>query len=161
MAIDAIGSSTTSTSVTGTGFSGLSSADFTKLIFEELTNQDPLAPNDTNALIQQIANIRSIQSDMDLSDRMGNLVDQQEFTAASNTIGKLVSGITDENTRVTEVVKSVVRTSEGTILALADGNLVAFDRVDLIRDAEPASDTTDDETNDTSGGNDEEEGIES
>lgn len=161
MAIDAIGSSTTSTSVTGTGFSGLSSADFTKLIFEELTNQDPLAPNDTNALIQQIANIRSIQSDMDLSDRMGNLVDQQEFTAASNTIGKLVSGITDENTRVTEVVKSVVRTSEGTILALADGNLVAFDRVDLIRDAEPASDTTDDASDDTSGGTDEEEGIES
>lgn len=161
MAIDAIGSSTTSTSVTGTGFSGLSSADFTKLIFEELTNQDPLAPNDTNALIQQIANIRSIQSDMDLSDRMGNLVDQQEFTAASNTIGKLVSGITDENTRVTEVVKSVVRTSEGTILALADGNLVAFDRVDLIRDAEPASDTNDDASDDTSGGTDEEEGIES
>ncbi len=161
MATAAIGSSTTSTSVTGTGFSGLSSADFTKLIFEELTNQDPLAPNDTNALIQQIANIRSIQSDMDLSDRMGNLVDQQEFTAASNTIGKLVSGITDDNSRVTDVVRSVVRTSEGTILALADGNLVAFDRVDLIRDAETTNDTTDDETDDTSGGTDEDEGIES
>lgn len=139
MATAAIGSNSNSTTVTGTGFSSLSSSDFTKLIFEELTNQDPLAPSDTNALIQQIANIRSIQSDLDLSDRLGNLVAQQEFTAASNAIGKLVSGITDDNVRVTEVVRSVVRTSEGTILALADGSLVSFDRVDLIRgvDATP------------------------
>ena len=91
MAIDAIGSSA-STSVTGTGFSGLASSDFTKLIFEELTNQDPLAPNDTNALIQQIANIRSIQSDMDLSDRLGSLVSQQEFTAASNSARPTTGG---------------------------------------------------------------------
>lgn len=157
MAIDAIGSSA-STGVTGTGFSGLSSSDFTKLIFEELTNQDPLAPNDTNALIQQIANIRSIQSDMDLSDRLGSLVSQQEFTAASNTIGKLVSGITDDNARVTEIVRSVVRTSEGTILALADGNLVSFDRVDLIREPDATGTPTTDSNDDTSN---EEQGIES
>lgn len=139
MATDAIGSSASSARVTGTGFSNLSSADFTKLIFEELTNQDPLAPNDTNALIEQIANIRSIQSDVDLSDRLGSLVSQQEFTAASNTIGKLVSGITDDNFRVTDLVRSVVRTPEGTVLALADGNLVSFDRIDLIREPDAPS----------------------
>lgn len=146
MATEAIGSSrTTATSGAGTGFSSLSSADFTKLIFEELTNQDPLAPNDTNALIQQIANIRSIQSDLDLSDRLGGLVAQQEFTAASNTIGKLVSGLNDDNARVTDTVRSVVRTPEGTVLALADGSLVSFDRVDLIRDADVPVDTETDE----------------
>lgn len=143
MATNPIGSSgNSSANVTGSGFSNLSSADFTKLIFEELTHQDPLAPNDTNTLIQQVANIRSIQSDMDLSDRLGGLVSQQEFTAASNTIGKLVSGITDENTRVTALVRSVVRTTEGTVLALDDGSIVSFDKVDVIREPDSTDATS-------------------
>lgn len=135
MATDAIGATNgATTGLSSSGFSSLSSGDFTKLIFEELTNQDPLAPSDTNTLIQQVANIRSIQSDMDLSSRLGSLVDQQEFTAASSAIGKLVSGLTDDNQRVTDVVRSVVRMSDGTVLALADGSFVSFDRVDLIRE---------------------------
>ncbi len=135
MATDAIGATNgATTGLSSSGFSSLSSGDFTKLIFEELTNQDPLAPSDTNTLIQQVANIRSIQSDMDLSNRLGSLVDQQEFTAASSAIGKLVSGLTDDNQRVTDVVRSVVRMSDGTVLALADGSFVSFDRVDLIRE---------------------------
>lgn len=138
MDISTLGSAAATASTTREqGFSALGSDDFTKLIFAELTNQDPLAPSDTGTLVQQISDIRAIQSDMDLSDRLGDLVGRQEFTAASSTIGKLVSGVSDEDGRVTDIVKSVIRTDEGTLLALANGSLVAFDKVDVIREPNP------------------------
>ena len=52
------------------GMSALTTEEFSKIIFTELANQDPLSPNDTGALLQQISTLRSIQSDMDLSDRL-------------------------------------------------------------------------------------------
>ncbi len=46
--------------------------------------------------MQQIANIRSIQSDQDLTKSIGSLVSQNEFAAASGLIGRTISGISDE-----------------------------------------------------------------
>lgn len=132
---------TTTTKAKESGFSAMTSEDFTKLIFEELTNQDPLAPNDTNALIQQIANIRNIQSDLDLSTNLGSLVDQQSFAAATSVIGKFVSGISDESGRVSGIVKSVVRTTEGTVVSLKNGEIISFDKVDAIREPDAAPTT--------------------
>ena len=43
-------------------FNELASEDFIQIIFTELTNQDPLAPNDTSALLDQLNSIRSIES---------------------------------------------------------------------------------------------------
>lgn len=114
-------------------YSDMTSEDFSKIILTELSNQDPLAPNDTSALVQQIANIRSIQSDQDLTKSIGSLVSQNEFAAASGLIGRTISGISDEAGRVAGVVSSVVRTKEGPVLALANGHMVSFGQVDYVR----------------------------
>ena len=42
------------------GFSSLSSADFIRIIFAELANQDPVQPNDSSALLDQMSSIRNI-----------------------------------------------------------------------------------------------------
>src|SRR4051812_27189619 len=117
-AIDALTSSGGNYSA-GSGFSALSAEQFSKIIFTELSNQDPLQPNDTNALLQQISSVRSIQSDMDLSQKLEVLVNQNEFAAAATLIGKTVSGVDENNQRVTGKVKSLSRTSSGTVLTLA------------------------------------------
>ncbi len=130
-ALDAIGGGTGTAG--STGFSGLSSEDFTKIIFTELGKQDPLAPNDTNQLLEQIANIRKIQSDMDLTTRLQSLVGSNEFASATTAIGKFVSGVTSGNQRVSDVVKSVIRTSDGPVLQFEDGRRIEFSRVDSIR----------------------------
>lgn len=132
-AIDAIGGGRGTAGPTG--FSGLSSEDFTKIIFTELGKQDPLAPNDTNQLLEQIANIRKIQSDMDLTTRLNGLVGSNEFAAATGAIGRFVSGVTSGNERVSDVVRSVVRTAEGPVLQLENGRRIEFSRVDSIRNA--------------------------
>ena len=40
----------------------LGSEEFLKIILTELTSQDPLSPNDTSALLDQISTIRSIKT---------------------------------------------------------------------------------------------------
>ena len=140
-AVDAIGSSASSQS---SAVSGLTSDEFFQLIFAELSNQDPLEPNDTNALLEQIANIRSIQSDDDLSKRLTDLVGQNELASGAGLIGKLISGLSESNQRVSGVVQSVSKTVEGVVLNLAGGTRVPMAGVDQV-----LQDQQDDETGDS------------
>ncbi len=112
--------------------SSLTSGDFFKLILTELTKQDPLAPNDTNALLQQISAVRSIQSDMDLSTDLQSLVSQNEFASSATLVGKTVSGVSEGYTRETGLVTAVSRTRDGTVLTLKNGqriNVVNLDEI--------------------------------
>jgi flagellar basal-body rod modification protein FlgD len=141
--IDGIGASTASGS-SAAGVSGLSSDEFLKLLFTELSNQDPLEPNDTGALLEQIANIRSIQSDVDLGERLTDLVGHNELSAGSGLIGRMVSGLSEMNQRVTGVVHSVSKTEEGVVLNLQGGTRVPMTSVDrvLADDGEEAPEET-------------------
>jgi len=113
-------------------FSELSSDEFVKIIFTELQQQDPLKPNDTGALLEQLSTIRTIQSDLDLSTRLSTLVTQNELAGASGLIGKAVSGVSLDDYRVIGVVQSVTRTKEGAVLNLEGGSRVRMSNVDNI-----------------------------
>lgn len=132
--VDALGTSASSSTggSKATGYSAMSAEDFTKLIFEELSRQDPNNPTDTNALLQQISMIRNIQSDLDLTTNLKSLVSQNELAGASGLIGKSVSGVSTDNERVTDLVKSISRTSDGTVLNLLSGSRVLMSNVDTI-----------------------------
>src|SRR5438876_2303672 len=110
-AINALGQS--GTSPANTGFSALTPEDFSKIIFTELSKQDPLQPNDTNALLQQISSVRAIQSDMDLTSKLSSLVNQNEFASAATLIGRTVSGVDENSDRVSGKDKSLSRTQDG------------------------------------------------
>ncbi len=131
--VDALsGLGTGSSAPTRDGFSSLTSEDFAKIIFTELGKQDPLAPNDTNALIQQISGIRSIQSNVDLTDKLNDLVSQNEFAGAATLIGKTVSGLSLDLNRVSGAVKTVTRTTSGTLLTLNSGERMLIDYMDSV-----------------------------
>jgi flagellar basal-body rod modification protein FlgD len=114
------------------GFSEISSEEFMSMILSELTNQDPLEPNDTENLLNQISTIRSIESDESMLSSLDSMVESSEFASAANLIGTLVSGLTEENRRVADVVLSVSRTLEGPVLNLFDGSRVPFENVDEV-----------------------------
>lgn len=116
----------------GDAFSSLSSEEFTKIILTELQNQDPLEPNDTGALLEQLSSIRSIQSDMELGDRLESVVSQNEFAAAAGLIGRRISGLTETGQRVEDDVASVSRTSEGAVLNLVGGKRVPMSGLDRV-----------------------------
>lgn len=129
-----ISNSQTPVSSKPTGYSSLTSEDFTKIIISELSNQDPLSPSDTNALLEQLSTIRSIQSDIDLSDKLKNLVTENQLASASNMIGKVVGGLDEENYRVIGQANSVSKTKDGVFLNLSNGSRVNMNDIDGVID---------------------------
>lgn len=119
-------------SSTDDAFNTLSSQEFLQIIFTELQNQDPLDPQDSQAMLDQLSALRAIESDTKMVSSLENLVSQNEFAAASQLIGSLVSGITLDNQRVADMVISVSQTSQGPVLNLFDGSRMFFDQVDEI-----------------------------
>lgn len=136
MAVTGIDStaSTTTTSTKADAFSSLNSEQFIKIIFSELSNQDPLKPNDSSQLVQQMANLRSIQSDIDLQKKLTSLVTENQLASAGNMIGQYISGLDDTNTRTEGFVASVSRTANGPILNLQSGARVPMSRIDEVVD---------------------------
>jgi flagellar basal-body rod modification protein FlgD len=115
-------------------YSGMKTDEFIKIMFTELSNQDPFKPNDSAALLEQISSIRQIQSDIDMGSKLESLVQENQLAGASSLIGKLVSGVSETNDRVIGKVLSVSRTDDGPVLNLDDGSRVAFDQVDELVD---------------------------
>ena len=125
-------SSTNPASSTDDALNSLSSAEFLQIIFTELQNQDPLEPSDSGAMLDQLSSLRSIESDTQMVASLEKLVGQNEFAAASQLIGSLVSGIDLQNRRTADMVISVSQSSEGPVLNLFDGSRMLFSQVDEI-----------------------------
>ena len=111
------------------GFSSIQSEDFIKIIFAELTNQDPFEPSDSSAILEQLSSIRSIESDLDLTKRLEALVFENQLASASNLIGKGVSGLSTTNGTVTGKVTSVYRSGDQVVLELDSGWYMPIDGV--------------------------------
>lgn len=115
-------------------FSEMSSEDFIKIMFTELSNQDPMQPSDSNALLQQLNSIRSIESDINLTTQLQSLVTQNQLSAASGMIGKFVGGLTADNNRVAGFVTSVTRQGSDITLELDNGWSVPITGVETVVD---------------------------
>jgi flagellar basal-body rod modification protein FlgD len=115
-------------------FSDLSSEDFIKIIFTELSKQDPFQPNDSSALLEQLNSIRSIESDIKLGDQLKDLVFENQLASASSMIGKFIGGLTAENQRVAGFVVSVIRQGDSVNLELDNGWIVPIDGVETVID---------------------------
>jgi len=121
----------------GNRFSDMSSEDFVRIIFAELANQDPLAPSDSNAMLQQLNSIRSIESDIQLIEQLKSLVTENQLAAGSNLIGKFVTGLTGTSDRVSGYVRSVSREGDSVVLQLDNGFFVPFESLATIHDTDP------------------------
>lgn len=133
--MDGVGAITSeSAAAAPSAFSELRSEEFVRIIFTELANQDPLSPSDSKALLDQLSSLRSIQSDIDMGNRLGDLVAQNELSAAAGLIGKTVRGRGATGT-TTGPVESVSRTDDGAVLNLSGGRRILMSRVDEVFDA--------------------------
>jgi flagellar basal-body rod modification protein FlgD len=97
------------------GFNGLTSETFLKLLIAQLQNQDPTAPVGNNELLQQISAMRSLQSNIELSDTLKAFGNNQQVSSGASFLGKIVTGTNSENKEVTGIADRVY---------LADGKLM-------------------------------------
>ncbi|MEM6551916.1 MAG: flagellar hook capping FlgD N-terminal domain-containing protein [Planctomycetota bacterium] len=128
---------TTENPVQRDAFAELSTEEFTRIIIAELTNQDPLEPNDTTAILEQISSLRNIESQDSLESSLRSLVLQNEVTQAAGIIGKSVDGLSEANNTVSGIVESVRIVDGQALLQLDSGDSLPFDRVTLVTSATP------------------------
>jgi flagellar basal-body rod modification protein FlgD len=135
-------------------FSDLSSEEFLKIIFTELTNQDPMKPQDTGALMEQIQSLRQIESDLEMQDTLGNLADttlkstealsdlqtgfgavmtQSQIASAGSMIGRDVSGMAADGAYIDGTVESVRISGEEISLLLESGDAVPLGNLIRVR----------------------------
>lgn len=114
-------------------FQDMKSEDFIKIIFTELSNQDPFKPNDSAALLEQLNSIRSIESDIQLVDKLDSLVTQNQMASAGTLIGRYVTGLTDSAQRVSGYVVSANRQGDNVRLSLDSGLSIGFDQLEVVK----------------------------
>lgn len=115
-------------------FSEMTSEQFVKVIFAELTNQDPFEPTDSTALLQQLSSIRSIESDLRLTNQLKSLVTENQLSSAGNLIGQFVGGLTEDNNRVAGHVIAVGREGDSVRVELDNGWVLPMKNVETIFD---------------------------
>ena len=114
------------------GFGEMKTEDFVKILITELTNQDPLAPNDTNQVLEQLSSMRNIESQLQLQKQLEALVAQNGVAQAAGLVGKEVEGIDGSNTTVTGLVTAVRVVNGKAVLELDSGKQLPMDRVTRI-----------------------------
>jgi flagellar basal-body rod modification protein FlgD len=115
------------------GMGSLTSEDFIRIIFTELSHQDPFQPSDSSALLQQLNSIRSIESDIKLMDRLQSLVVENRIASATSMIGRDVQGLDTMRQRVVGTVIGITRQDEAVTLQLSSGQRIPIEDVEAVR----------------------------
>jgi len=116
------------------GFADLNSGEFLQIILAELSNQDPLAPNDTAAILEQLSSIRNIETQAQLDNKLNDLVTQNSISTSANMIGKFVEGLDANNNNAEGIVESLSVRDGKPILNLAGGGELSAERVTKVED---------------------------
>lgn len=120
----------------GNRFNDLSSDEFVRIMVAELSNQDPFAPNDSAAILEQLSSIRNIESQTSLHNQLEVLVSQNAIASASGLIGKTIVGLDVNNHRVEGLVTSLRIENGKPILVLEDGSTIPTDRLTAVGSGE-------------------------
>jgi flagellar basal-body rod modification protein FlgD len=99
--------SNTSSSSVGNAYDNMDMQDFIKLLITELQNQDPTSPVDNSEILQQLSQIKSIESNDRLSSTLTSLQYQQALVTAGSLLQRTVAGLTDDGTQIAGKVDSV------------------------------------------------------
>ena len=122
-----------------TGFSGINSETFIKLLVTQLQNQDPSEPVSNEQLLTQISQMRALQSSTELSDTLKELTTSQKSTsftsAAASFIGKEITGISETGEQVSGKVDRAVFRGGKAFIGIG-ATEIPIDGVTTIREAD-------------------------
>ena len=91
-AVSAIGREVEIVDRANTGFSALTPESFIKLLIVQLQNQDPTEPVGNDELLSQLSAMRSLQSNIELSEALKSITKNQQLSTAAGFIGRTVTG---------------------------------------------------------------------
>jgi flagellar basal-body rod modification protein FlgD len=88
-------------------YADLDLSKFIQMLVAEMQNQDPLDPMKNQEILQQIGQIRAIESNTRLTDTLQSVLLGQNVSTASSMIGKTIQGLTDDGKQVSGQVEQV------------------------------------------------------
>lgn len=94
-------------------FRDLDLNSFLSMMIAELQNQDPLNPMDNAQLLQQVSQIREIESNLRLVSTLESLVRSQSLASGTSLIGRTVKGLDSDGKEVMGVVERVSADEKG------------------------------------------------
>jgi flagellar basal-body rod modification protein FlgD len=122
-----------------TPLKGMQAADFLNLMIQQLQQQDPLNPTDSNALLTQMSQIGSLQSNTQLQQTLTQMGLQQSIGASGNLIGKMVAGIDASGIKVSGLVTSVKVIDQKVHLELDNAHTLPVNNVTAVTAAGASS----------------------
>ncbi|BAM04326.1 flagellar hook capping FlgD N-terminal domain-containing protein [Phycisphaera mikurensis] len=120
------------------GLGSLDNEGFMKIILQELSQQDPFEPNDTQQLIEQVSSLRNIESQQSLQTTLESLTLQSSMNQASGMLGKRIEALGGDGTAVAGVVERVTIVEGEARLKLDAGPTVPLDRVTAVSENKAA-----------------------
>lgn len=114
---------------TNGGLSQLDSDAFLKLLVAQMRYQNPLAPTDASAMLEQTAQFTSVETLHAISATNQALLGFQQTTMALSVVGKEVSAFALDGSQVEGMVETVRFTADGPILVLDSGIEVPLNNV--------------------------------
>jgi flagellar hook assembly protein FlgD len=112
-------------------FGSLNLDTFIKLLVVELQNQDPLNPMDNAQILNQISQIRQIESTSRLTSTLDAVRLGQDLATASSMVGRNIMALSDAGELVTGTVEWVSIEMTGPKLHLGD-HVVSLGNVSMI-----------------------------
>jgi flagellar basal-body rod modification protein FlgD len=116
---------------TADAYDDLDTGAFMKMLISELSNQDPTSPMDSTQIVQQVSQIRAIQSNTQLTETLKDVSLGQAVATASSLLGKQISGLNDQSAKVTGKVDSVT-VADGTVKIHVGSNTLSIDNISEI-----------------------------
>lgn len=101
---------------TTTGYDAFNEMDldaFVKLLITELQNQDPLNPMDNGEILQQISQIREIESNRRLTETLDSVRLGQDLATASGLIGRSIVALSEAGHVITGRVDQITIEDDG------------------------------------------------
>jgi len=119
----------TATTTSGTGLGGLGTDAFLQLLVAQLKYQNPMAPTDGAAMLQQTAQFSTVETLKEIAETNQQLMGFQQVGMALNLVGSDIEAVGLDGLPVTGTVASVRFTSDGPFLKLANGREVPMNNV--------------------------------
>ena len=115
-----------------TALGGLGSDGFLKLMVAQLRYQNPLAPSDPSAMMQQTSQLAQLDAVQQLASLQRRDLGLQQAVMAAGLMGDTITADVGGGTHVQGVVDAVRYTTAGPVLQV-EGQDVALDAVTEIR----------------------------
>lgn len=116
----------------------LGSDAFLKLLVAQLRYQNPMAPNDGQAMLEQTAQFTQVETMQKIAETQSQLIGFQQVTLAASFVGKQVEVTDDIGQQLTGTVESVRFSASGPLL-IVDGIAVPLDRATSVSARTPAA----------------------